>query len=68
MYVRQTINGGQVGLTKLIYDTSIDLEEDFCQSEIKHSRQFIGNKDLTLEYLRSVDGILYFDLIDVNAG
>jgi hypothetical protein len=31
-------------------------------------KQFIGNKDLTLEYLRSVDGILYFDLIDVNAG
>lgn len=65
MYVRQTINGGQVGLTKLIYDTSIDLEEDFCQTPMK---QFIGNKDLTLEYLRSVDGILYFDLIDVNAG
>ena len=65
MYVRQTIKGGQVGLTKLIYDKSTNLEEDFCQTPTK---QFIGNKDLTLEYLRSVDGILYFDLFDVNAG
>lgn len=25
LYVRQQINGGQIGLTKLTYDTSVDL-------------------------------------------
>lgn len=66
MYVRQQISGGQIGFTKLIYDASIDLEEDVCQTPIK---PFIGTKDLTLQYqTTSSDGKAYFDLIDVNAG
>ena len=31
-------------------------------------KPFIGSKDLTLQYIKTLDGKAVFDLIDVNAG